>query len=230
MPLSHPGLEAVRKNEGVIEFATLGSGNHFVELQSDEGGQLWLMVHSGSRGPGPRIRDHHLERAEPVGAGLRALDATSEQGALYLRDADWARRFADAGRKAIAMEVEVVMRTILSARLCRETAITADHNHVSLEVHGGRDLWVHRQGREEALCPSAHGAGRALSRTAARAQVTERELHRQMNGVWYDYRLADRLRDEAPAAYKDIKAVLRAQRDLVKVTRVLRPVLTYKGV
>ena len=51
-----------------------------------------------------------------------------------------------------------------------------------------------------------------------------------MDGVWYDYRLSDRLRDEAPAAYKDVKAVLRAQRDLVKVTRVLRPVLNYKGV
>ena len=50
-----------------------------------------------------------------------------------------------------------------------------------------------------------------------------------MQGVWYDYRLSDKRRDEAPAAYKDIKAVLRAQRDLVKVTRVLRPVLNYKG-
>jgi tRNA-splicing ligase RtcB len=64
----------------------------------------------------------------------------------------------------------------------------------------------------------------------AREKVTERELRRQMEGIWYDYRLANRLRDEAPAAYKDIRAVLRAQRDLVKVTRVLRPVLNYKGV
>jgi len=69
-----------------------------------------------------------------------------------------------------------------------------------------------------------------LSRTVAREKVTERELRRQMEGIWYDYRLASRLRDEAPAAYKDIRAVLRAQRDLVKVTRVLRPVLNYKGV
>jgi tRNA-splicing ligase RtcB len=82
---------------------------------------------------------------------------------------------------------------------------------------------------DAALCSSAHGAERALSRTAARAKVTERELRRQMAGVWYDYRLTEKLRDEAPAAYKDIKAVLRAQRDLVKVTRVLRPVLNYKG-
>jgi len=50
-----------------------------------------------------------------------------------------------------------------------------------------------------------------------------------MNGIWYDFRLAESLRDEAPSAYKDIRAVLRAQRDLVKVTRTLRPVLSYKG-
>ena len=50
-----------------------------------------------------------------------------------------------------------------------------------------------------------------------------------MTGVWYDYRQAERLRDEAPSAYKDIRAVARAQRELVKVRRVLRPVLNYKG-
>ncbi len=50
-----------------------------------------------------------------------------------------------------------------------------------------------------------------------------------MEGVWYDYRLTDKLRDEAPAAYKDIRTVLKAQRELVKVIRTLRPVLNYKG-
>jgi tRNA-splicing ligase RtcB (3'-phosphate/5'-hydroxy nucleic acid ligase) len=95
---------------------------------------------------------------------------------------------------------------------------------------GSSSFHVEGRGHEAALRLSAHGAGRALSRTAARSKVTERELRRQMEGVWYDYRLSSRLRDEAPAAYKDIKAVLRAQRDLVKVTRVLRPLLNYKGV
>jgi tRNA-splicing ligase RtcB (3'-phosphate/5'-hydroxy nucleic acid ligase) len=150
-----------------------------------------------------------------------------------------------------------VMETTFRARLCWDTIVTTDHNHVAHERHGERQLWVHRKGampaglgeggvlpgsmgspsfhvegrgHEQALCSSAHGAGRELSRTVARKKVTERELRRQMEGIWYDFRLANRLRDEAPAAYKDIRAVLRAQRDLVKVTRVLRPVLNYKGV
>jgi tRNA-splicing ligase RtcB len=249
-------LEARRRNEELIEFATLGSGNHFIELQSDEDGRLWVMVHSGSRGIGPAIRDHHLAQGEGVGGGLRALDATGDQGANYLSDATWARRFADASRRAMAEQVGTVIEAVVGARLSWETAITTDHNHVSLERHGSCEFWVHRKGampaalgqggvlpgsmgsssfhvegrgHEAALCSSAHGAGRALSRAAARAKVTDREFRRQMQGVWYDYRLSDKLRDEAPAAYKDIKAVLRAQRDLVKVTRVLRPVLNYKG-
>jgi len=95
---------------------------------------------------------------------------------------------------------------------------------------GSFSFHVEGRGNEDALCSSAHGAGRALSRKAAHARVTEREFHRQMEGVWYDPRLAGRLRDEAPSAYKDIRAVLRAQKELVKVTRTLRPVLNYKGV
>ncbi|MFZ1085972.1 MAG: RtcB family protein [Terracidiphilus sp.] len=65
---------------------------------------------------------------------------------------------------------------------------------------------------------------------AARNKFTDRDLQRQMEGVWYDYRLTGKLRDEAPAAYKDIRAVLKAQRELVKVVRTLRPVLNYKGI
>lgn len=89
----------------------------------------------------------------------------------------------------------------------------------------------HVQGRgcARALCSSAHGAGRLISRTEARRRVSARELQRQMSGVWYDYRHAEQLRDEAPSAYKDIHAVARAQRELVKIVRVLRPVLNYKG-
>jgi tRNA-splicing ligase RtcB len=47
--------------------------------------------------------------------------------------------------------------------------------------------------------------------------------------VWFDHRQANRLRDEAPSAYKDIRAVMRAQHDLTRIVRQLRPLLSYKG-
>ncbi len=254
--LSHPSLESCRRHEGVLEFATLGSGNHFIEIQSDENDRVWLMVHSGSRALGQAIRDYHLARTQSAGSRFRMLDAGSPEGIEYLHDASYARRFADASRRAMATEIGRVLARTLHAQICWDTLVTTDHNHVSFEHHGAYDLWVHRKGAmpaklgesgvlpgsmgtlsfhvegrgcEEALCSSAHGAGRALSRTAARAKVTERDLRRQMEGIWYDYRLADKLRDEAPSAYKDVRAVLRAQRELVKVRRTLRPILNYKG-
>jgi tRNA-splicing ligase RtcB len=254
--LSHAHLESIRQKEGEIEFATLGSGNHFLEMQADEEDRLWLMVHSGSRALGQVIRDHHLARAQPLEGRLRALDAKSDAGKEYLHDALWARQFAAASRKAMAEETGKVLARTLRCSIIWETMIASDHNHVALEHHGERELWVHRKGAisaqlgqtgvlpgsmgspsfhvegrgcEEALCSSAHGAGRALSRGAARNKFSDRDLRRQMEGVWYDYRLTGKLRDEAPAAYKDVRAVLKAQRELVKVIRTLRPVLNYKG-
>src|SRR5262249_24821539 len=184
-------------------------------------------------------------------------DANSDAGAEYLHDSSCARRFASSSRRAIAEEVGRVLRRTIGAEIRWDSVITTDHNHVALESFSGRDFWVHRKGamparlgesgvlpgsmgslsfhvegrgHEVALCSSAHGAGRALSRTEAWAQVSEPELRRQMKGVWYDSRIAEKLRDEAPSAYKDVRAVLRAQKDMVKITRTLRPVLNCKGV
>ena len=120
--LSHPRLESIRRKEGATEFATLGSGNHFIEIQADEDGRLWLMVHSGSRALGQAIRDHHLSRAQPVDNRLRALDAKSDAGAEYLHDASCARRFADASRRAMAEEVGRVLARTLGAQVCWDTA------------------------------------------------------------------------------------------------------------
>lgn len=56
-----------------------------------------------------------------------------------------------------------------------------------------------------------------------------RDLRAQMEGVWFDHRLASRLRDEAPGAYKDVDAVMKTQRELTRIVRKLRPMLAYKG-
>jgi tRNA-splicing ligase RtcB len=156
----------------------------------------------------------------------------------------------------MAAEAEKVIQDVIGARLLWETSITTDHNHVALEQHGASNFWVHRKGAmvlqagelgvlpgsmgtlsfhvegrgcEEALNSSAHGAGRAMSRSEAARKVSRAELQRQMKGVWFDWRLADAIRDEAPSAYKDIRAVLKGQRDLVKARRTLKPLLNYKG-
>jgi tRNA-splicing ligase RtcB len=257
-PLSCASLETAKAREGRLQFGTLGRGNHFAELQQDDAGQLWLMVHSGSRAMGPAIRQLHEAGADADAQGFKGLHHGSPRGLAYLHDLDWARRYARLNRERIAERACEVLVDVLNARpdAGEMGVLHCDHNHVCREVHGGRALWVHRKGAQrldagqlgivpgsmgspsyhvegrgvaEALCSAAHGAGRALARGEARRRIKCRELDAQMRGVWFDARLRDALREEAPGAYKDIGEVMRAQRELVRVVRRLRPVLVYKA-
>jgi tRNA-splicing ligase RtcB len=254
--LSHPALEAVRKAEGSLQLGTLGGGNHFVEFQRDAEGRLWLMVHSGSRGLGQAIRDHHVSRSVKVSGPLTALDAQTDLGRAYLNDVAVARLYARESRLAMAASAGRLLRELFGAEPFWPTVIHCDHNHVALESHFGQELYVHRKGAMPAagglpgvlpgsmgspsfhvegrgeprsLCSCAHGAGRALSRHAARERFSARELARQMKGTWFDYRMSGHLLEEAPRAYKDIEAVVRASRELVRVVRKLHPMLIYKA-
>lgn len=256
-PLSTPALNKLAATIGRVQHATLGRGNHFVELQrADDDGALWLMLHSGSRGIGQAIRDHHRGCARPGSTGLARLDAEDDRGRAYLDDLAWALEYALASRRAMAERVAEGVATVLGAEPAWDTYRDCHHNAVRREVHGGEALWIHRKGaihaggdvsgvipgsmgtpsyhvrgRGEAtsLCSSSHGAGRAMSRGEARRRISAQAFARQVDGVWYDHRLSERLRDEAPGAYKDIGRVMRAQRELVRVERALTPILCYKG-
>jgi len=85
-------------------------------------------------------------------------------------------------------------------------------------------------GCARALCSSSHGAGREMSRTQARNGISRSAFRRQLQHVFYDARLEGKLLEEAPAAYKDIHAVMRAQGELTRIVRRLAPVLIYKGI
>ncbi len=233
---------------------TLGRGNHFLEIQRDQTGRLWLLVHSGSRAVGQAITTHHVQLAA-AGQGLVALPADSNRGRQYLQDAAWACRYASANRQALLAAVELALHTLFDVKVDWATQFESDHNHLRRESHFGQHWYVHRKGAQSAqhgqwgiipgsmgtstfhvqgrghplaLSSSSHGAGRRLSRRAARQAVTRHQLTRQLRRVWFDQQRADALRDEAPAAYKDIHAVMRAQRDLVSIVRQLEPVLVYK--
>ncbi len=254
--LSHPQLARLAEREGRRELGTLGRGNHFLELQADDDNRLWLMVHSGSRIMGKSIRDHHLRASNERHLGLHGLEVTSEAGRAYLSDMQWAIDYADLNRRRMLDAVAKIMRQRFGVSMMTDDIIACDHNHARRELHDGAEWWIHRKGAiaaglgevgiipgsmgtpsfhtigrgvARALASSSHGAGRALPRGDARRQVSTRALMRQLDGVWFDHRRAEALREEAPAAYKDIGAVMRAQRELVRITRTLRPRLSFKG-
>lgn len=254
--LSVPSLDARKRRDGRVQFGTLGRGNHFVELQRDDQDRLWLMVHSGSRAMGQAIREHHTAQ-ERARSKLPALDSSSPAGQAYLADAQWAVDYARLSRRRIIDRAIELMRRELGVYALDDSYTDCCHNHVRLETHFGRPLWVHRKGAnsaaqserglipgsmgtesyhvegrgdQAALCSSSHGAGRAMSRDQARRHISAHRFQRAMANVWYDQRKTPALREESPEAYKNIRAVMRAQRDLVRIIRVLHPVLSYKGV
>ncbi len=249
--LSTLALEKKKTSIGRVQFATLGRGNHFVELQKDDDGALWLMLHSGSRGIGQAIAEHH-----GANAALHSIPAASPEGHAYLSDLNWALTYAKLSRRRMCESVVAGLSRILGTTANWSSYVDSHHNFVRAEVHEGEELWVHRKGaisarpgelgiipgsmgsssyhvegrgNAEALCSSSHGAGRCMSRTDARKAISARALSKQMRGVWFDTRIAQRLRDEAPAAYKDIGNVMRAQKKLTRIVRQLKPVLVYKG-
>jgi len=255
-PLSAPELEVKKKRDGRLEMGTLGRGNHFLEVQKDEEGSVWLLVHSGSRAMGPAIRKWHEARAPRDRAGIAWLDAESEEGRGYLADVAWARAYAKASRAQILEQALGLVGDLFGVPADPSSRIEIDHNHVAREEHGGQTLWVHRKGamglpqgclgvvpgsmgsasfhvegrgHAEALDSSAHGAGRAMSRAEASRRIRPKDLLAEARGVWFDHRLAASLCQEAPSAYKDIGVVMRAQRELVRVVRRLMPVLVYKA-
>jgi tRNA-splicing ligase RtcB len=208
------------------------------------------MLHTGSRALGQAIRDHHLACA--LGRPVASLEADSDQGRAYLADMEVALAYTRAHRDAILEAVVDVMRERFGIAAMTESRIDCHHNFVRAETHGGENLLVHRKGAisaaagevgiipgsmgsvsfhvegrgcAAAMCSASHGAGRRMSRHEARLRVSGRDLAKEMRGVWFDARASARLCDEAPSAYKDIEAVMRAQRELVKIVRRLRPLL-----
>ncbi len=235
------------------QLGTLGAGNHFLELQRDGSGGLWLMLHTGSRHLGQCVHHFHLPKARRLASGVHALAAESAEGRAYLQDVQVARAWARENRRLLALRAAALVERLLGAVPRMETLVDCDHNHV--EAWAG--MMVHRKGATaaragergvvpgsmgtasyhteglgvaEGLWSSSHGAGRALSRTEARDRITVGALRRQLRHVWYDARLERQLREEAPGAYKDVEGVMRAQEGLTRVVRRVVPVLVYKGV
>jgi tRNA-splicing ligase RtcB len=254
--LSNARLEKLKARDGRVQFGTLGRGNHFLEFQCCQEDRLWIMVHSGSRAMGEAIANHHLAHSARSSTGLAYLDAESGEGRAYLDDAEWAAAYAQASRQWMLEVVAELMSELFGIEPVRSSVLHCNHNHARRETHDGEVRWVHRKGAisanegelgivpgsmgtasyhvagrglADALRSSSHGAGRAMSRSEARRRIGVKSLERQMRGIWFDHRRAAGLREESPEAYKDIDAVMRAQSELTRVVRRLRPVLSYKG-
>ncbi|MFZ5443534.1 MAG: RtcB family protein [Myxococcota bacterium] len=256
-PLSTSALEHARERLAPRHLGTLGGGNHFLELDRDGAGDLWLLVHSGSRGLGAVVAAHHLRAAEVEGEGeLPGLRCATSAGQACVADLAWALTFARANRDALVERASQVIAEHLGQPPELISRVDVHHNFVREEEHFGRRLLVHRKGAiaaargERALIPgsmgtssviveglgeprsfasASHGAGRVLTRGEARRQIPPERFAHSMRRVVFDERRRRALVEEAPAAYRDLDEVLEDEVDLVVPRVRLVPLAVLKG-
>lgn len=238
------------------ELGSLGSGNHFIEVQESSDGNLNLMVHSGSRGLGQVVRTVHLRKGKTLEKprGLVVLDAESAEGQQYLKDADFATTYAKENRLEILRRCVEVFSENFAISSDLSGVIDVPHNYISRENHFGESLYVHRKGAIHVpdgalgIIPgsmgtetylvrgrgnpysfesSSHGAGRKMTRAEALDTISPEEFSKAMGNTIS--RTDNNIFDEAPQAYKDIRQVMRNQRDLVSIIDRLTPLIVIKG-
>ena len=173
----------------------------------------------------------------------------------YVEAVEWAQNFARLNREVMMQNVIDAVRGVIPKPFeSHVEAVNCHHNYVNREQHFGRDILVTRKGavsarkgelgiipgsmgarsyivrglgNEDSFHSCSHGAGRTMSRTEARKRFTVEDHRAATAGV--ECRKDKDVIDETPAAYKDIDAVMNAQRDLVEVVHTLKQVVCVKG-
>ena len=262
----HPGIEHMVKNaeeKAYRQLGSLGGGNHFIELCLDENNDVWIMLHSGSRGIGNTIGRYFIELAqkemEAQKVTLPNKDlAYLQEGSVhyddYVEAVSWAQEYARRNRDAMLELVITAMTRFLPHFRVTKEAINCHHNYVSEETHFGENVIITRKGavsaqigelgiipgsmgaksfivrglgNADSFCSCSHGAGRKMSRSAAKRKITVEEHIAATEGV--ECRKDEGMIDESPAAYKSIDDVMASQTDLVEVVHTLKQILCVKG-
>lgn len=163
---------------GYFQIGTLGGGNHFIELQTDDDGFLTIMIHSGSRHFGKTVCDYfHWKARElnqrwhsqvPDEYRLAFLPADSREGKQYINWMNLSMNFAAENREKMMLSVKAILEKWIGKytdlTLTFSHDINCHHNYASLEHHYEKDVWVHRKGAvsakngEMAVIPGAMGS------------------------------------------------------------------------
>ncbi len=240
------------------QVGTLGGGNHFVEVCRDQNDSVWVVLHSGSRGVGNLLGRYFIDKAKSRMAkeliqledpNLAYLSEGYQDYRAYLEAVMWAQDYAAQNRQTMLQNLLLKTGWSTSGDI-----VNCHHNYISAENHFGEDVMVTRKGAVRAskgmrgIIPGSmgvgtfiveglgdpesfescsHGAGRKMSRSAARNKIALSDHIEATKHV--ECRKDEGIIDESPAAYKDLSAVMAAQKTLVKPIAKLEPIICIKG-
>lgn len=246
----YPRIDVRRAEKSL---GTLGGGNHFIEADKDEEGNLYVVVHSGSRYLGLEVANYYQEE------GYKSVNGSTEQkrtniprqlayvsGDLfrqYIHDMKIIQAYAMLNRQAMMDEivkgmklhVEEQFTTIhnyidTDAMILRKGAVSAGDGEKLLIPINMRDgsLICTGKGNDDWNQSAPHGAGRLMSRSAAKENFTVSEFKKQMSGIYTTSVSKDTL-DECPMAYKGMDDIVNNIGDTVRIDRVIKPVYNFKA-
>ena len=142
-----------------LQLGTLGSGNHFIEVSLDEEDAVWLFLHSGSRGVGNKIAQHHIKVAQREcekwfinlpDRDLAYLVEGTEEFWTYIRELRWAQRFALLNREEMMDRVAACFAEWTGFPHEPSEEINCHHNYTTQEKHFGKQVWLSRKGAIDA--------------------------------------------------------------------------------
>lgn len=239
----------VKQDRASLSIGTLGGGNHFIEADTDGEGNIYIVIHSGSRHLGVEICQYYQK------AGAKDLEARHiyspfplayVEGELmesYLHDMRIAQTFADLNRKAMmdvivkgmGLHVEEQFTTVhnyidMDAGILRKGAISARAGERVLIPINMRDgsLICTGKGNPDWNCSAPHGAGRLMSRSEAKAAFTVHEFKKQMEGI-YTTSVGQGTLDECPMAYKSMADIVDNIGPTVDIETVIKPIYNFKA-
>lgn len=222
------------------QIGTLGGGNHFIEI--GENGDAWyLFIHTGSRNFGLKVCQYHSKKAKNHQSAYSYLESVEKDE--YMTDMRIAQKFAKINRNVIA-------KSILDALEIRKSEIICDtiHNYIgkdniirkgAVSAYSGEKLVIPMNMRDGTLIcmgkgnpdwnfSAPHGAGRILSRGAAKKTVNIEDFRTTMQGV-YSTSISESTLDESPFAYKDMDVIIECIRNTVNIIDIVKPILNIKA-
>lgn len=248
---SYEGLHCIRhinRQKAERSLGTLGGGNHFIELDKDADGCIYLVVHTGSRHLGGEVAEYYTKlanrRLKEQGKELpyyMSYLAGSDKDA-YLEDVQLIQQYAEWNRQMIVREIlkgmkwkaveqfSVVHNYLEDAGILRKGSISARSGEkiiIPANMKEGSILGIGK-GNPAWNYSAPHGSGRKLKREDVKNLHTVLEFKKEMKGIYSSCVGADTL-DEAPFAYRSIAEIAERIKDTIAITEILKPIYNFKA-
>jgi len=241
----------IQEDKAFLSLGSLGSGNHFIEVDQDEEKNSFLVIHSGSRHLGHEVTEHYLREGNRLikEQGINIpYELTYLEGNLmkdYLHDLEIVQEYASLNREIIIQEICSGMKwKILDSYSCihnyvdfsldnpilRKGAISAQVDEkviIPINMRDGIILGT-GLGNEEWNYSAPHGAGRIMKREDVKTKFTVSSYKSSMKGIYSSCIGKDTL-DEAPFAYRGLDEIKEAVTDTVRIDKIIRPIYNFKA-